>query len=107
MLDELFAQRTLDEWAPALDRHSLIWAPAKTLGEVLADPQTRARAAFTTIDHPDAGPIEIVDTPVKFGRSTVGARGAAPELGQHTEQVLLDAGYGWDEIAALRDAGVI
>ncbi len=90
-----------------MDEYSLIWAPAKTLGEVLADPQTRARGAFTTIEHPDAGEIEIVDTPVKFGRATVGARGPAPELGQHTEQVLLDAGYGWDEIAALRDAGVI
>ncbi len=107
MLDDLFARRTLDEWAPALDECSLIWAPAKTLGEVLADPQTRARAAFTKIEHADAGEIEIVDTPVKFGRATVGARGPAPELGQHTEQVLLDAGYGWDEIAALRDAGVI
>jgi len=107
MLDELFAQRTLDEWTPRLDEHSLIWAPAKTLGEVLADPQTRARAAFTKIEHADAGEIEIVDTPVKFGGATVGARGPAPELGQHTEQVLLDAGYGWDEIAALRDAGVI
>ncbi|HEX5480702.1 MAG TPA: CoA transferase [Dehalococcoidia bacterium] len=107
MLDELFAERTLEEWAPALDAHSLIWAPAKTLEEVIADPQTRARGAFTTIEHPDAGDIEIVDTPVKFGRSTVGARGAAPELGQHTEQVLIDSGYGWDEITALRDAGTI
>jgi len=107
MLDELFAERTLDEWTPALDKHGLIWAPAKTLGEVMADPQTRARAAFTKIEHPEAGEIEIVDTPVKFGRATVGARGPAPELGQHTEQVLLDAGYGWDEIGALRDAGVI
>jgi crotonobetainyl-CoA:carnitine CoA-transferase CaiB-like acyl-CoA transferase len=107
LLDDCFARRTLEEWAPALDAYSLIWAPAQTLREAVDDPQTRARGAFTTIAHPDAGEIEIVDTPVKFSGSRVGARGPAPELGQNTEQILLDAGYGWEDIARLRELGVI
>ena len=44
---------------------------------------------------------------MRFGRSRVTARGPAPEVGQHTEEVLLEAGYSWDDIAALRDEGAL
>ncbi len=107
ILDGVFAQRTLDEWAPSLDEHGIIWAPAQTLAEVVNDPQTRARRPFVKISHPVAGEIELVDTPVKFGKARVGARGPAPELGQHTEEVLLESGYTWDDIARVREEGVI
>jgi crotonobetainyl-CoA:carnitine CoA-transferase CaiB-like acyl-CoA transferase len=107
LLDELFAQRTLEEWAPLLDAYNLIWAPALTVREAVADAQSRARGAFAKIEHPEAGEIEVVDTPVKFSRARVGVRGPAPELGQHTEEILLEAGYGWDEIGKLREDGVI
>jgi crotonobetainyl-CoA:carnitine CoA-transferase CaiB-like acyl-CoA transferase len=107
ILDGVFAQRTLDGWAPSLDEHGIIWAPAQTISEVLNDPQTRARRPFATISHPVAGEIELVDTPVKFGKAKVGARGPAPELGQHTEEVLLESGYTWDDITRVREEGVI
>jgi crotonobetainyl-CoA:carnitine CoA-transferase CaiB-like acyl-CoA transferase len=107
ILDDLFAQRTLDEWAQALDEQGCIWAPAQTVKEVISDPQSRARGAFIEIDHPTAGKIELVDTPIKFGKSRVGVRGPAPELGQHTEEVLLEAGYTWDDIVRVRDEGLI
>lgn len=107
LLDGWFAEQPLEVWADRLDAHGCIWATAQTVREVLDDPQTRARGAFTTVDHPVAGPIEVVDTPVKFKNARVGARGVAPELGQHTEEVLLAAGYDWDEITRLRNDGVI
>ena len=107
IMDGVFAQRTLDEWAPSLDEHGIIWAPAQTISEVINDPQTRARRPFARISHPVAGEIELVDTPVKFGNAKVGVRGPAPELGQHTEEVLLESGYTWDDIARVRDEGVI
>lgn len=107
LLDQVFAQRTLAEWTSALDEHGCIWAPAQSVGEAVRDPQSRARGAFTKVNHPELGEIELVDTPVKFGKSRVGARGPAPELGQHTEEVLLEAGYGWDEIVQLREDGAI
>jgi crotonobetainyl-CoA:carnitine CoA-transferase CaiB-like acyl-CoA transferase len=44
---------------------------------------------------------------VKYAGAHVTARGPAPELGQHTEEVLLEAGYGWDEIAQLRESGAL
>ena len=107
LLDEVFAEKSLDEWTALLDREGCIWAPAQTIAETINHPQTSAREAFAEIDHPTHGRLELVDTPVKFADARVGARGPAPELGQHTEEVLLEAGYGWDEIATLRDKGVI
>ncbi|HZQ37008.1 MAG TPA: CoA transferase, partial [Dehalococcoidia bacterium] len=44
---------------------------------------------------------------IRFGRSHVTARGPAPEVGQHTEEVLLELGYSWDDISALRAAGAL
>ncbi len=107
ILDEVFATRTLAEWDKALDEQGIIWAPAQTLTEVVNDPQARARGAFAKMQHPNAGEVEIVDVPIKFGKSKVGVRGPAPELGQHTEEVLLEAGFDWDDIVKLRDEEVI
>jgi len=107
ILDEVFRRRTLEEWRPRLDAEGLIWAPAQTLLEAINDPQAQARKPFADLDHPTHGPIRLIDTPAKFSRSTVGIRGPAPELGQHTEEVLLAAGYDWDQIAQLRADGAI
>jgi formyl-CoA transferase len=107
ILDEVFATKTLEEWRPLLDAEGLIWAPAQTLTEAISDPQALARRPFAEIDHPNQGKIRLVDTPAKFSRSNVGVKGPAPELGQHTEEVLLAAGYDWEQIARLRTDGVI
>jgi formyl-CoA transferase len=107
VLDQVFASRTLEEWRPRLDGEGLIWAPAQTLTEAINDPQAQAREPFAEIEHPSQGKIRLIDTPAKFSRARVGVQGPAPELGQHTEEVLLAAGYDWEEIAALRAGGVI
>ncbi len=107
ILDEAFAARSLEEWRPRLDAEGLIWAPAQTLTEAINDPQAQARKPFAEIDHPTQGPIRLIDTPAKFSSSKVGVRGPAPELGQHTEEVLLAAGYEWEEIAKLRENDVL
>jgi crotonobetainyl-CoA:carnitine CoA-transferase CaiB-like acyl-CoA transferase len=107
ILDEVFAGRTLEEWRPQLDGEGLIWAPAQTLTEAINDPQAEARQPFVDLEHPSQGTIRLIDTPAKFSHSRVGVRGPAPELGQHTEEVLLAAGYGWEEIAGLREDGIL
>jgi crotonobetainyl-CoA:carnitine CoA-transferase CaiB-like acyl-CoA transferase len=107
ILAEVFASAPRAEWGRRLDAHGVIWAPAQSMTDVVDDPQARANGYFTTIDHPNAGPFEVVDAPFRFGRSTVTARGPAPELGQHTEEVLLELGYSWEEIGALREGGAL
>jgi len=107
LIEAAIAQRTREEWAPILDQHDLVWAPVQDVHEVIADPQVRANRYIVAFDHPNFGPFETIDTPARFGTSRVGARGPAPELGQHTEEVLLERGLSWDEIGRLRDSGAL
>jgi crotonobetainyl-CoA:carnitine CoA-transferase CaiB-like acyl-CoA transferase len=85
----------------------MICAPVQDYETLLADPQARANEYIIDIDHPLAGPMQVVGFPWKFSETPASAAPAAPELGQHTEEILLDLGYTWDEIAALREAKTI
>ncbi len=107
LFDEIIATKTLEEWGRILDEHGVIWAPVQELSEVIEDPQARANDYFTTVQHPIVGEYETIDTPVRFRSGNVRARGPAPEIGQHTEEVLLENGYSWEKIASLREAGAI
>jgi len=105
-LDAEFAKRTLDEWGAVFDRHNVWWAPVNTISQALQDPVAQASGAFQHVDGPD-GPIPTVNTPADFYGTPGGPRGMAPELGQHTEEVLLELGYDWDAIIAMKERGAI
>jgi crotonobetainyl-CoA:carnitine CoA-transferase CaiB-like acyl-CoA transferase len=51
--------------------------------------------------------FKIVNSPVKFSRTPARVASLAPELGQHTEEILLELGYTWDDMARLKDEGAI
>jgi crotonobetainyl-CoA:carnitine CoA-transferase CaiB-like acyl-CoA transferase len=72
------------------------------------DPQVLANEYITEVD-PGTGepPLRMVGLPVIFGKTPGKIRSLAPEFGQHTEEVLLEAGLSWDEISALRESGAI
>jgi crotonobetainyl-CoA:carnitine CoA-transferase CaiB-like acyl-CoA transferase len=106
-LDAIFATRTLAEWGERLDRADLVWAPVQTIAEVVDDPQARALEAFATIPHRTGDDIRVVKSPVEFGATPARIRHGAPELGEHTEAILLEHGYTWEEIAALKEEGAI
>ena len=107
LLDEIFATKTYAEWKEALDKHGSVYGLIQTTGEVVSDPQAWANDVFTSIEHPTAGKIKLITAPGKFGKTPGGPRTAAPELGQHTEQVLLEIGYTWDDIARFKEQRVI
>jgi len=105
ILDEAFLSKTLDEWRPRLA--GIPSGPVQNLLEVINDPQARANDFFVTLDHPTHGRIEVIAPPVKFSKTPATVRTAAPELGQHTEEVLLEYGYTWEDIAKFREQGII
>ena len=105
ILDEAFMTKTMDDWKPRLA--GIPSAPIQNLLEVINDPQARANDLYVTLDHPAHGPMEIVAPPVKFSKTPASVRTAAPEFNQHTEEVLLEAGYTWEEIERFSKEGII
>jgi crotonobetainyl-CoA:carnitine CoA-transferase CaiB-like acyl-CoA transferase len=101
-LGPAFRRRTTAEWCKVLDGLDLRYAPVQGYAEVAADPQVWANGYLVATED---GPA--IGTPVRFSATPADAGAPAPELGQHTEEVLLEHGYSWEDIAALRDAGAI
>jgi crotonobetainyl-CoA:carnitine CoA-transferase CaiB-like acyl-CoA transferase len=107
LLDQIFATKTRAEWGELFDRFDLVWGPVQSIDEVVRDPQAHALGAFAKVAHRNGEEIEVVRSPVEFSATPASIRRAAPELGQHTEEVLLEHGYTWEEIAALKEQGAI
>ena len=74
--------------------------------EVIKDPMVQESGAFVDVPGPDGDGRDGGDAGRLLGHA-LGAAGPAPELGQHTEEVLLELGYDWDQIIALKEAGAI
>jgi crotonobetainyl-CoA:carnitine CoA-transferase CaiB-like acyl-CoA transferase len=104
---EIVATRTRDQWAQIFDRHELFWAPVQTNAEVLADPQAQAIGTFAAVDHPRIPECRVVNDPVRFSSMPDTPHRPAPELGQHSEEVALELGFSWEEIARLKENGVL
>lgn len=107
ILDEIFASRSAEQWEKHLREFDCIYGRVATTVEVIADPQAVANDFFPEILHPVAGKMKLVATPVKFCQNPASIRTPAPEVGQHTEEILLDLGYGWNDIVRLKDHRVI
>jgi len=105
-LDKVFATKNLDEWGQAFDRENVWWAPVNSISDVVNDPVAQEAGAFVDVPGPE-GPIQGVATPADFYGTPWQPRGYVPELGQHTEEILLELGYDWDRIVALKEGGVI
>jgi len=107
LIDEIFATKTLEEWAELFATESdFFWAPINTLDDLLVDPQAWAAGGFVEV--PD-GPSSqtMVATPVDFGRTEWAPRAMAPGLGEHTDEVLAELGLTPDRVADLRSSGVL
>ena len=105
-LDDEFAERTLTEWKTILAPLDAPWAPVQSVSELLDDPQVEANDYIGEVVIDGESAYRLPAVPVQLdGRPPPLRR--APEHGEDTEAVLLEAGYGWEEIATLKEAGVI
>lgn len=106
LIDDVFATKTMAEWAPIFDDAGLIWGPAATLVELTNDPQAEAIGLFPEIDHPD-GAFRTVAVPLSIAGADIGPRGPAPEVGAQTRQVLEEVGFSGAEIEGMAAAGIV
>ena len=113
-IDELYAivveamrEKTTAEWLGLLEKADIPCMPMHTLDSLLEDPHLRQVGFFETVEHPTEGPIINVGIPVNWSASPGGTFRLAPLLGDHTEEVLREAGYSDREIAALLKEGTV
>jgi crotonobetainyl-CoA:carnitine CoA-transferase CaiB-like acyl-CoA transferase len=107
-LDATFLTKPRSEWMKILkEGGDFIVGPVNTYLDFLEDPQVLANRYITDFKHPVAGNVKIVNHPFHFSETPASVRLPAPEFGQHTEEVLLEAGYSWEEIENLRTEEVI
>jgi crotonobetainyl-CoA:carnitine CoA-transferase CaiB-like acyl-CoA transferase len=77
------------------------------IGDMLADPQVAARGMVLDVEHPRAGRMKTLGTPIRFSDTPAAVTRPAPLLGQHTDDVLRALGYSAADIARLRDDGAV
>lgn len=107
LLDQCFATLTLDSWMPVFDRYGLVYGRAATIPEVSSDAQVWANDYIREVDDPRHGTTPLVDCPIRLSGSSAHLRDLGPELGEHTEEILLELGYSWDDIVALKEQQII
>ena len=108
ILDRKFAEKTYHQWAEILERSGdFIFSPVQRLSELEDDPQVIANGYIADVDHPTLGPIQLADHPLRYSETPHSIRTVAPELGQHTEEILLEMGFDWEGISGLQEKGVI
>jgi crotonobetainyl-CoA:carnitine CoA-transferase CaiB-like acyl-CoA transferase len=107
ILEKRFAEKTRAEWLDILAAHDIPAAPVKTVLEFMDDPAVKHHDMVHEYDHPEVGRLRLMGQPLLFSDTPTRDPGPPPTLGQHTDQVLREAGYDAAAIAQLREKKVI
>jgi crotonobetainyl-CoA:carnitine CoA-transferase CaiB-like acyl-CoA transferase len=102
LIDDAMRTATTADWCERLSAAGIRYAPVREHDDVIADRNNWTNGYFATVDG-----VDVVASPVGFSETPAQSSAHAPELGQHTEEVLLEIGYSWDDITRLQDAGAI
>lgn len=107
ILSEITASDSRDEWLKRLDEAGVPASPVYDYADIANDPQVIANEYIVEVDDPIHGRVRVPGIPVQLSETPGEVERLAPELGQHTEEVLMElCGYTWDDLAKLREEGV-
>ena len=107
ILEPVFTSKSSDHWIETMNAAGVPAGPILSVPGVFADPQVIHREMVMPVDHGDRGTVQMLGFPMKFSQEPCQVRHPAPELGEHSAEVLRDAGFGPDEVTDLSDRGVV
>lgn len=107
ILDGVFRSKTFVEWIEILGQSKIVWSPVTTPLEVTRDRQALENGFFVEWNHPQYGPIQVLDNPIRLSETKAEITMPGPGIGEHSEEILKELGYGKAEIQALKAAGTI
>ena len=105
--EALFREKTVDEWLEIFDSVGVPAGPVRYVQEMLNDEQVKANGLSVELEHTLAGKVRMVGPMIQMSKSPLAARSASPALGEHTDDVLGEAGYSESQIETLRGNGVV
>ena len=106
-IESITAQKPCSHWLAVFEANDIPCGPINDYAQVFADPQVVAREMVVEVEHPTLGQLKTLGSPIKLSATPPDVRRRAPLLGEHTDEVLTEAGFGESEIAALRRAGAV
>ncbi|HXG22624.1 MAG TPA: CoA transferase, partial [Methylomirabilota bacterium] len=107
VLDEVFPTKTTAEWMDLLNSVDILATPVQEYRDILNSEQALANGYITEMDHPQIGKVRVVGNPITLSDTPLNMTTPPPELGQHSEEILLEAGFSWEDIAAFREKEVV
>jgi crotonobetainyl-CoA:carnitine CoA-transferase CaiB-like acyl-CoA transferase len=107
IFNKVFATKTGDEWMEIFLPLGLMFCAVQNILDVVTDPQALANDYLVPFEHPIEGSVKFPAYPIKFSACAAGTKTAAPQLGEHTDAVLEEAGYSKAQIDSLKKEGIV
>lgn len=107
LISEVTPTRTTEEWIRDLAAQDIMFGRVNSPEDLLVDPHLKAMDMFPCVEHPDEGTLRLIGFPVHYSRTPNRLRRLPPRIGQHTHELLLEVGYGPEQIDSMQADGSI
>ncbi|MBS4214462.1 MULTISPECIES: CaiB/BaiF CoA transferase family protein [Neobacillus] len=107
ILNSQLQLKQVSDWMELFSANNIPCGPINTIDQVFDDPQVAARNMVVQVDHPEAGLVKLVGSPIKLSRTETRVERHPPMAGEHTDEILQEVGFTFEEISRLKADNII